>query len=95
MVSSAFSPISHYLFFLNIFSQPLKIKGYGMSECEATAVGTCGFNTQEVHNYASAGLLAPNMQAKVVGWVTRLHLPPGKTGELWLRGPAIMKGSYI
>ncbi|MFS7969077.1 hypothetical protein Hanom_Chr09g00804941 [Helianthus anomalus] len=35
------------------------------------------------------------MQAKVVGWVTRLHLPPGKTGELSLRGPAIMKESEM
>lgn len=61
---------------------------------ESTAVGTRGFNTQDVHNYASAGLLAPNMQAKVVDWVTGLYLPPGKTGELWLHGPAIMKGSF-
>ena len=60
---------------------------------ESTAVGTRGFNTRDVHNYASAGLLAPNMEAKVVDWVTGLYHPPGKTGELWLRGPAIMKGS--
>ncbi|CAH1419677.1 unnamed protein product [Lactuca virosa] len=75
--------------FMQYFPQVDFIQGYGMSE--STAVGTRGFNTRDVHNYASAGLLAPNMEAKVVDWVTGLHLPPGKTGELWLRGPAIMK----
>ncbi|KAI3703550.1 hypothetical protein L1987_73703 [Smallanthus sonchifolius] len=75
--------------FVHCFPQVDFIQGYGMSE--STAVGTRGFNTRDVRNYASAGLLAPNMQAKVVDWVTGLHLPPGKTGELWLRGPAIMK----
>ncbi|KAI7730612.1 hypothetical protein M8C21_009107, partial [Ambrosia artemisiifolia] len=75
--------------FVDCFPHVDFIQGYGMSE--STAVGTRGFNTRDVHNYASAGLLAPNMQAKVVDWVTGSHLPPGKTGELWLRGPAIMK----
>ncbi|KAI3692195.1 hypothetical protein L6452_32006 [Arctium lappa] len=47
---------------------PTYIQGYGMSE--STTVGTRGFNTRDVHNYTSAGLLAPNMEAKVVDWVT-------------------------
>ncbi|XP_076916615.1 4-coumarate--CoA ligase-like 6 [Bidens hawaiensis] len=63
--------------------------GYGLSE--STAVGTRGFNAKETRNYTSVGLLAPNMQAKVVDNVTGLCSPPGKTGELWLRGPGIMK----
>nr|XP_043629082.1 4-coumarate--CoA ligase-like 6 [Erigeron canadensis] len=75
--------------FMHYFPHVDFVQGYGMSE--SSAVGTRGFNTRDVHNYASAGLLAPNMQAKVVDWVTGLYLPPGKTGELWLRGPAIMK----
>ncbi|PWA60667.1 4-coumarate--CoA ligase-like 3 [Artemisia annua] len=75
--------------FMHYFPKVDFIQGYGMSE--STAVGTRGFNTRDVHNYASAGLLAPNMEAKVVDWVTGLYHPPGKTGELWLRGPAIMK----
>ncbi|GJU72667.1 4-coumarate--CoA ligase 6-like protein [Tanacetum coccineum] len=75
--------------FMHYFPRVDFIQGYGMSE--STAVGTRGFNTRDVHNYASAGLLAPNMEAKVVDWVTGLYHPPGKTGELWLRGPAIMK----
>ncbi|KAL8209963.1 hypothetical protein R6Q57_006695 [Mikania cordata] len=90
-VSCGAAPLSTRIIeeFVHYFPRVDFIQGYGMSE--STAVGTRGFNTRDVHNYASAGLLAPNMQAKVVDWVTGLHLPPGKAGELWLRGPAIMK----
>ncbi|KAK6934909.1 AMP-binding enzyme, C-terminal domain [Dillenia turbinata] len=66
------------------------IQGYGMTE--TTAVGTRGFNTASLYNYTSIGLMAPNTQAKIVDWTTGSPLPPGKSGELWLRCPAIMKG---
>lgn len=59
---------------------------------ESTAVGTRGFNTKNARNYLSVGLLAPNTEAKVVDWVTGSSMPPGKTGELLLRGPGSMKG---
>lgn len=59
---------------------------------ESTAVGTRGFNTEKLRNFCSLGLLAPNMEAKVVDSSTGTFLPPGGVGELWLRGPAIMKG---
>ncbi|XVF52090.1 hypothetical protein PTKIN_Ptkin04bG0237000 [Pterospermum kingtungense] len=65
------------------------IQGYGMTE--TTAVGTRGFNNGKYHNYSSIGLLAPNMQAKVVDWKSGSPLPPSLYGELWLRGPAIMQ----
>ncbi|XP_027360335.1 4-coumarate--CoA ligase-like 6 [Abrus precatorius] len=66
------------------------IQGYGMTE--STAVGTRGFNSGKFCNYSSVGLLAPNMEAKVVDCNSSAFLPPGSRGELWLRGPAIMKG---
>ncbi|KAH0971874.1 hypothetical protein GBA52_024030 [Prunus armeniaca] len=66
------------------------IQGYGMTE--TTAVGTRGFNTEKLRKPSSIGLLAPNMQAKVVDWNTGSPLPPTSTGELWLHGPGIMKG---
>ncbi|GMH28789.1 hypothetical protein Nepgr_030632 [Nepenthes gracilis] len=66
------------------------IQGYGMTE--TTAVGTRGFNVGMVRKHTSIGLLAPNMQAKVVDCNTGSCMPPGKAGELWLRGPAVMKG---
>ncbi|KAH1088968.1 hypothetical protein J1N35_016225 [Gossypium stocksii] len=65
------------------------IQGYGMTE--TTAVGTRGFNTQQCHKYCSIGLLAPNMQAKVMDWNSCSPLPPEYYGELWLKGPAIMQ----
>lgn len=59
---------------------------------ESAAVGTRGFNTGRIYKYTSIGLLAPNMEAKVVDLKTESCLPPGRNGELLLRGPAIMKG---
>ncbi|KAL8112753.1 hypothetical protein AgCh_020168 [Apium graveolens] len=66
------------------------IQGYGMTE--STAVATRGFNTTSFHNYSSLGLLSPNMEAKVVDTLTGVFKGPGSVGELWLRGPSIMKG---
>ena len=62
---------------------------------ESTAVGTRGFNTRNFRKYTSVGLLAPNMQAKMVDWKSGTCLPPGKSGELFLRGPGIMKGTFL
>ncbi|KAL9664846.1 hypothetical protein QQ045_020255 [Rhodiola kirilowii] len=67
------------------------IQAYGMTASSAVAMATCGFNTRNLCKYLSAGLLAPNMQTKVVDWVTGSLLSPGMTGELWLKGPGIMK----
>ena len=66
-------------------------QGYGMTE--STAVGTRGYNTENFYKYSSVGLLAPNVQARVVNWTTGCSLPPGSTGELWLRSPGTMKGT--
>ncbi|XP_059656941.1 4-coumarate--CoA ligase-like 6 [Cornus florida] len=91
-VSCGAAPLSKK--FIEDFIQTLPhvdfIQGYGMTE--STAVATRGFNTEKFQNYTSVGLLAPNMQAKVVNWINGSSLPPGCSGELWLRGPAIMKG---
>lgn len=35
------------------------------------------------------------MQAKVVDSNIGSFLPPGKSGELWLRGPAVMQGKKL
>lgn len=76
--------------FVHAFPNVDFIQGYGMTE--STAVGTRGFNTEKIHNYSSIGLLAPNTEAKVVDWNNGTFLPPGSCGELWLRGPSIMRG---
>ncbi|XP_074283337.1 4-coumarate--CoA ligase-like 6 [Silene latifolia] len=76
--------------FLHTFPNIDFIQGYGMTE--STAVGTRGFNIENSQKHTSVGLLAPNMEAKVVNWTTGSCLPPGKAGELLLRGPGVMKG---
>ncbi|KAH0462039.1 hypothetical protein IEQ34_009614 [Dendrobium chrysotoxum] len=92
-VSCGAAPLSQKLIkeFLCRFEHVDLIQGYGMTE--STAVGTRGFNNKNCKKYTSSGLLAPNMEAKVVDQEDGIFLPPGKMGELWLRGPAIMKGN--
>ncbi|KAE8678611.1 4-coumarate--CoA ligase-like 6 [Hibiscus syriacus] len=90
-VSSGAAPLSRKTIddFLQALPHVDFIQGYGMTE--STAVGTRGFNNGKYFKYSSIGLLAPNMQAKVVDWNSGSCMPPGLYGELWLRGPAIMQ----
>ncbi|XP_047327386.1 4-coumarate--CoA ligase-like 9 [Impatiens glandulifera] len=65
-------------------------QGYGMTE---TAGGvTRMIATEETVQYGSAGLLSENVEAKVVDPSSGEALGPKQRGELWLRGPSIMKG---
>ncbi|KAG8379421.1 hypothetical protein BUALT_Bualt07G0086700 [Buddleja alternifolia] len=66
------------------------VQGYGLTESGGGAARLMG--PEEAKRYGSAGRLAENMEAKIVDPETGEALPPGKRGELWLRGPAIMKG---
>ncbi|CAD5196290.1 unnamed protein product [Musa acuminata subsp. malaccensis] len=75
--------------FLKAFPHVDFIQGYGLTE--SAAVGTCGFNTTNCKRHISVGLLAPNMQAKIIDLETGSCLPPGTSGELLLHGSAIMK----
>eukprot|EP00253_Pinus_taeda_P006910 PITA_06910 len=47
---------------------------------------------EENEHYGTAGLLAANVEAKVVDTASGKDMPPNHKGELWLRGPTIMKG---
>ncbi|KAL6906307.1 hypothetical protein ACP4OV_003908 [Aristida adscensionis] len=91
-VSSGAAPPSGKLIddFVRAFPHVDFIQGYGMTE--SAAVGTRGFNTAKQRKYASVGLLAPNMHARIVDLNSGCYLPPSSCGELWLHGPAIMKG---
>jgi acyl-CoA synthetase (AMP-forming)/AMP-acid ligase II len=40
----------------------------------------------------ASGVLLPNMQARVVEPDSRRNLPVGERGEIWVRGPNIMRG---
>lgn len=66
------------------------LQGYGLTE--STAIGASTDSMEESHRYGTAGLISPNMQAKIVDPDSGLALGVNQTGELWLRGPTIMKG---
>ncbi|KAK7302224.1 hypothetical protein RJT34_13108 [Clitoria ternatea] len=66
------------------------VQGYGLTESSGGAARTVG--PDEAKRNGSVGRLAENMEAKIVDPVTGEALPPGHRGELWLRGPTIMKG---
>lgn len=55
--------------------------------------GIAGTNDpEENRRYGSTGRIAANTEAKIVDTDTGESLGPGQRGELWLRGPTIMKG---
>lgn len=62
-----------------------------MTETTGGATRTVG--PDESARHGSVGRLAENMEAKIVDPVTGNALGPGQRGELWLRGPTIMKGN--
>ncbi|KAG9447216.1 hypothetical protein H6P81_013344 [Aristolochia fimbriata] len=72
------------------FPRVLLVQGFGLTESAECVSQTLG--EEESRRSGSAGRLSPNMEAKIVDPVTGDALPPGRTGELWLRGPALMKG---
>lgn len=67
-------------------------QGYGMTETGGAATRMIG--PEEYTRFGSAGRLGENLEAKIVDIDTQEALPPGCRGELWLRGPVVMKG-YI
>ncbi|KAL9372804.1 hypothetical protein Peur_035048 [Populus x canadensis] len=66
------------------------VQGYGLTETGGGATRTLG--PEETSQHASVGRLSENMEAKIVDPETGEALVPGQRGELWLRGPTVMKG---
>ena len=71
------------------FRMPLH-NGYGITECSPNIAQT---RVETPRRDTSVGQLLPGMEAKFVG-PSGDELPSGEVGELWLRGPNIMKGYY-
>ncbi|KAJ1287398.1 hypothetical protein BS78_02G007100 [Paspalum vaginatum] len=66
------------------------VQGYGLTE---TTSGFCRVaGEEESARTGSVGRLSWGAEAKIVHPETGLALPPGVPGELWVRGPFVMKG---
>ncbi|KAL5717701.1 hypothetical protein ACHQM5_010674 [Ranunculus cassubicifolius] len=76
--------------FLARFPNVVINQGYGMTETAGSATRMVGVD--ETLKHGSVGRIAESMEAKIVDPATGESMPPGQRGELWLRGPLIMKG---
>lgn len=66
------------------------INGYGMSEVGSIAQTHIDDPPEQVAG--SVGFLAPGLEARIVEPESGDDLPDGEVGELWVRGPSVMKG---
>jgi acyl-CoA synthetase (AMP-forming)/AMP-acid ligase II len=65
-------------------------QGWGMTECGLGAANP--LDRPEQVRPGSSGPLVPGCEAKFVDVATGRELGPGEQGELWLRGPNVMRG---
>ncbi|KAI8924356.1 hypothetical protein BC831DRAFT_310536 [Entophlyctis helioformis] len=65
-------------------------QGYGLTETSPVAVISAHDDTVE----GSVGVLVPNMQMRIVDPDTGKDLEFNEPGEIWLRGPNVMKGYH-
>jgi len=66
------------------------VQGYGMTE--ASPVTHLSPTRNAPMRPGSAGRIVPNTQVRIVGVDSGAEVPQGQEGELWIRGPQIMKG---
>ncbi|XP_030953653.1 4-coumarate--CoA ligase-like 9 isoform X1 [Quercus lobata] len=76
--------------FLARFPRVALLQGYGLTESTGGVFRTWG--AEESVHWGAAGKLSAGFEAKIVNPDTSDALPPGKQGELWIKGAAIMKG---
>ncbi|KAL5537377.1 hypothetical protein UlMin_045454 [Ulmus minor] len=67
-------------------------QGYGLTEASGAVFRTA--KPEETLRFGSTGRLSEGFEAKIIDPESGDALLPGKQGELWIRGPTIMKG-YI
>jgi acyl-CoA synthetase (AMP-forming)/AMP-acid ligase II len=65
---------------------------WGMTE--ATGVIAADSRDRAIRKLGSSGRLLSGCEARVVDVDSKTELGPGETGEIWLRGPHVMKGYW-
>jgi acyl-CoA synthetase (AMP-forming)/AMP-acid ligase II len=73
----------------SLFGMPLH-NGYGVTECSPTIAQT---RVEAPRSDTSIGPPFPGVEIKLAG-PDRKPVPDGEAGELWVRGPNVMKGYY-
>ena len=66
-------------------------QGYGMTE-SSPVTHILAYLEEDDPKPGSVGQVVPNTEAKVVDVATQEELGPNQDGELWVRGPQVMKG---
>ncbi|MGW2525393.1 AMP-binding protein [Streptomyces sp. NPDC001617] len=66
------------------------VQGYGLTETTTAVSGTAGAPLGPRHG--SVGVLLPNTEARIVDPASGQDLGTGGIGELWVRGPQVMRG---
>ncbi|MFA5421996.1 MAG: class I adenylate-forming enzyme family protein [Bacilli bacterium] len=69
-------------------SQARLYEGYGLTE----VVTVCSVNNEAHHKAGSVGKLLPNIQMKAVDVNSKVDLPSGQDGELYVKGETMMNG---
>ncbi len=72
-----------------LFGMPL-YNGYGVTECSPTVAQAC---VEDPRKDTSVGRIFPGIETKLIGKDGQ-PVPDGEVGELWVKGPTVMKGYY-
>lgn len=78
--------------FVDKFPEVTIMQGYALTE--STGGGASTDTMEESRRYGTAGLLSASVEGRIVDPESGEALPVNRTGELWLRGPTIMKGYF-
>lgn len=76
----------------SMFPQCVIRQGYGMTESPLISFSVV---ENERLQWGSVGPLVPGTEARVVHIESGAPLPALATGEIWIRGPQVMKGPYL